>query len=51
MDKKSRNMTRRKLLVTGAGDDGLLISVFMLQEGEDQFVAARLREILISALV
>jgi L-seryl-tRNA(Ser) seleniumtransferase len=32
--------------VSGTGDAGVLISVFMLQEGEDQVVADRLRAIL-----
>jgi L-seryl-tRNA(Ser) seleniumtransferase len=32
--------------VTGTGDKGVLISVFMLQEGEDRLVAERLRTIL-----
>jgi L-seryl-tRNA(Ser) seleniumtransferase len=32
--------------VHGTGDKGVLISVFVLQEGEDQIVAARLRAIL-----
>jgi L-seryl-tRNA(Ser) seleniumtransferase len=32
--------------VSGTGDEGVLISVFMLQEGEDRVVADRLRAIL-----
>jgi L-seryl-tRNA(Ser) seleniumtransferase len=32
--------------VHGTGDQGLLVSVFMLQEGEDKIVASRLREVL-----
>ena len=32
--------------VAGTGRDGVLISVFQLQKGEEQIVAARLREIL-----
>jgi len=32
--------------VSGTGDKGMLISVFMLQEGEDQIVAERLRGLL-----
>jgi hypothetical protein len=32
--------------VRGTGDEGVLISVFMLQEGEDRIVADRLRSIL-----
>jgi L-seryl-tRNA(Ser) seleniumtransferase len=32
--------------VSGTGDKGVLISVFMLQEGEDQVVAERLRSLL-----
>jgi uncharacterized pyridoxal phosphate-dependent enzyme len=32
--------------VHGTGDEGFLVSVFMLQPGEDELVAARLREIL-----
>jgi L-seryl-tRNA(Ser) seleniumtransferase len=35
--------------VHGTGEDGFLISVFMLQPGEDELVASRLREILQSA--
>jgi L-seryl-tRNA(Ser) seleniumtransferase len=36
--------------VRGTGDKGVLISVFMLQEGEDKIVAARLRELLKKAV-
>jgi L-seryl-tRNA(Ser) seleniumtransferase len=32
--------------VSGTGDKGILISVFMLQDGEEQIVGARLRELL-----
>jgi L-seryl-tRNA(Ser) seleniumtransferase len=32
--------------VRGTGDQGILISVFMLQEGEERLVAQRLRELL-----
>jgi L-seryl-tRNA(Ser) seleniumtransferase len=32
--------------VSGTSDKGILISVFMLQEGEDRIVGARLRELL-----
>ena len=35
--------------VHGTGDEGFLISVFMLQQGEDAIVAARLREVLQAA--
>jgi seryl-tRNA(Sec) selenium transferase len=35
--------------VAGTGDRGVLISVFMLQEGEDQIVARQLRRILSKA--
>ncbi|HEV3205016.1 MAG TPA: aminotransferase class V-fold PLP-dependent enzyme, partial [Gemmataceae bacterium] len=37
--------------VRGTGDKGVLLSVFMLQEGEDRIVADRLREILKQAAV
>jgi L-seryl-tRNA(Ser) seleniumtransferase len=36
--------------VSGTGDKGILVSVFVLQEGEDQVVADRLRGILSKAL-
>jgi L-seryl-tRNA(Ser) seleniumtransferase len=36
--------------VHGTGTDGFLISVFMLQAGEDQIIAARLREVLQAAI-
>lgn len=32
--------------VRGTGNKGVLISVFMLQEGEDRMVAGRLRAVL-----
>jgi L-seryl-tRNA(Ser) seleniumtransferase len=36
--------------VHGTGETGFLISVFMLQPGEDQIVAARVREILVEGI-
>jgi L-seryl-tRNA(Ser) seleniumtransferase len=36
--------------VSGTGDKGVLISVFVLRDGEDQIVAERLRSILMSAV-
>ncbi len=36
--------------VHGTGEAGFLISVFMLQPGEDQIVAKRVREILQQAV-
>jgi D-glucosaminate-6-phosphate ammonia-lyase len=59
-DEKRLNLTRQELTrelaegdppiqigrVSGTGDKGVLISVFVLQEGEDQIVAERLRSIL-----
>ena len=37
--------------VHGTGDDGFLVSVFMLQEGEERIVARRMREILARAAI
>ena len=41
----------RTARVHGTGTEGLLISVFMLEPGEDQIVAGRLRAVLLRAVV